>query len=326
MASRTVGRSSRCCPAWPTRSSPRPRSTRPSPTRRCGTRAADSARRDSSSSTTAPMSSRSRTGSNASCPSSRAGSARRASAKASRWPACSTRSAARTRRTSTSTRSPIAPTTVADSARCTLANQQQIVVNSLLELFPDAVRGHVDKHLHAADPYLDRPDPRDRGRARAARRRPRPPAARLDLQRDRLGQVAGAAHQRTARGIPRGLIARSGSVGRRDSASGRSARADEAVRFVRRGRRHRLRDRARRGVRVPRPERRGQDLDDAHDRLRLADHRRRPARARARPDGRRPGDPRPPRRGAAGGQPRHRAHGLGQPDDLRALLRPAARR
>ena len=39
-------------------------------------------------------------------------------------------------------------------------------------------------------------------------------------------------------------------------------------------------------------------------------------------DRRRP-DPGPARRGAAGGQPRHRAHGLGQPHDLRALLRSA---
>jgi NADH-quinone oxidoreductase subunit F len=47
--------------------------------------------------------------------------------------------------------------TVGDSARCTLATQQQIVVNSLLELFPEVVRGHVDKHRHAADPYLVAP-------------------------------------------------------------------------------------------------------------------------------------------------------------------------
>jgi NADH:ubiquinone oxidoreductase subunit F (NADH-binding) len=48
-------------------------------------------------------------------------------------------------------------TTVADSARCTLATQHQVVVNSLLELFPDAIRRHVDKHVAASEPYLVAP-------------------------------------------------------------------------------------------------------------------------------------------------------------------------
>jgi NADH:ubiquinone oxidoreductase subunit F (NADH-binding) len=48
-------------------------------------------------------------------------------------------------------------TTVADSARCNLATQHQLIVNSLLELFPDAVRGHIDRHLEPADQYLIAP-------------------------------------------------------------------------------------------------------------------------------------------------------------------------
>ena len=67
-----------------------------------------------------------------------------------------------------------------------------------------------------------------------------------------------------------------------------------------------------RGVRLPRAQRRGQDHDHAHDRLRVAHHRRRAsgcwAWTRAH-DG--AGDPGPPRRGPPGGQPRHRAHRRG---------------
>ena len=67
-------------------------------------------------------------------------------------------------------------------------------------------------------------------------------------------------------------------------------RPDEALRHVHGGRRRRLRRRAGRGVRVPRPERRRQDLDDADDRLHLAG--RAPGRSRSsawtrRPRGRR---------------------------------------
>jgi hypothetical protein len=47
--------------------------------------------------------------------------------------------------------------TVADSARCTLPTQHQVVVRSLLELFPDALQHHIDHRLHAADPYLIAP-------------------------------------------------------------------------------------------------------------------------------------------------------------------------
>ena len=73
-------------------------------------------------------------------------------------------------------------------------------------------------------------------------------------------------------------------------------------------------------------QRRGQELDDAHDRLRVAALRRDAPRARHGPGSRRSADPGPARRGAPGGQPRHRADGVGQPHDLRAVLRPAARR
>ena len=76
------------------------------------------------------------------------------------------------------------------------------------------------------------------------------------------------------------------SVGGRDCRERRAAdprhEHHEAVRRLRRGRGHRLRDRTGRGVRIPRSERRGQDLDDADDRLRLAPLRRRAASPRAR--------------------------------------------
>ena len=69
------------------------------------------------------------------------------------------------------------------------------------------------------------------------------------------------------------------------------------------------------------PERRGQDLDDADDRLRLADHRRRPAGDGPRPRDARPADPRQPRRRPPAGHPRHRADRPREPRDLRSLLR-----
>ncbi|MGH8978492.1 MAG: NADH-ubiquinone oxidoreductase-F iron-sulfur binding region domain-containing protein [Acidimicrobiia bacterium] len=47
--------------------------------------------------------------------------------------------------------------TVADGARCTLAQQHQVVVDSLLELFPDAIRAHGDGRAPAAEPYLVAP-------------------------------------------------------------------------------------------------------------------------------------------------------------------------
>ena len=59
--------------------------------------------------------------------------------------------------------------------------------------------------------------------------------------------------------------------------------AHEALRRLRRGRRHRLLGRGGRVLRVPRAERRRQDVDDAHDRVRVAGHRRRAARVRPRP-------------------------------------------
>jgi hypothetical protein len=43
--------------------------------------------------------------------------------------------------------------TVADSARCNLATQHQIVVGSLLKQFPDALARHALGHP-ASDPYL----------------------------------------------------------------------------------------------------------------------------------------------------------------------------
>jgi hypothetical protein len=47
--------------------------------------------------------------------------------------------------------------TVADSARCTLATQQQIVARSVLQQFPDVVRRHLDGAHRPAEPYLVAP-------------------------------------------------------------------------------------------------------------------------------------------------------------------------
>jgi hypothetical protein len=44
--------------------------------------------------------------------------------------------------------------TVADSARCNLAIQQQVVINSMLASFPDAVRAHLDGDLTAVEPEV----------------------------------------------------------------------------------------------------------------------------------------------------------------------------
>jgi len=47
--------------------------------------------------------------------------------------------------------------TVADGARCFLAHQHQRVVDSVLELFPESLRAHVDGHAGAAEPELVAP-------------------------------------------------------------------------------------------------------------------------------------------------------------------------
>jgi NADH-quinone oxidoreductase subunit F len=44
--------------------------------------------------------------------------------------------------------------TVADSARCNLALQQQLVIGNLLRMFPEAVREHLDGARRAADAYV----------------------------------------------------------------------------------------------------------------------------------------------------------------------------
>jgi NADH-quinone oxidoreductase subunit F len=58
-------------------------------------------------------------------------------------------------------------TTVGDEARCGLAGQQQRVIGSLLELFPDAVRAHFEDAAVPDDPVLIAPlvDITDDGRA-----------------------------------------------------------------------------------------------------------------------------------------------------------------
>ena len=43
---------------------------------------------------------------------------------------------------------------VADGARCNLATQQQVVVGSILSLFPDAVRLHAEREADAIEPML----------------------------------------------------------------------------------------------------------------------------------------------------------------------------
>jgi NADH:ubiquinone oxidoreductase subunit F (NADH-binding) len=48
-------------------------------------------------------------------------------------------------------------TTVADSARCNLATQQQLVIGSVLELFPAALEAHAEIGGHASAPYLVAP-------------------------------------------------------------------------------------------------------------------------------------------------------------------------
>src|SRR5205823_6179912 len=89
------------------------------------------------------------------------------------------------------------------------------------------------------------------------------------------------------------------------------ARQKPRVRADRR-RRDRLRRAEGRGVRLPRPERRRQELDDADDRLRLAAVRRHAQRARPRPPARRAHDPRPARRRPAAGHARQRADRRGE--------------
>ena len=42
--------------------------------------------------------------------------------------------------------------TIADGARCNLASQQQTVIGSILRLFPDAIRAHVQHELPGVAP------------------------------------------------------------------------------------------------------------------------------------------------------------------------------
>ena len=101
-------------------------------------------------------------------------------------------------------------------------------------------------------------------------------------------------------------------------------RPDEALRRVHRRRRHRLRRRAGRGVRLPRAERRRQDLDDADDRLHLADRGRELRVLGQDPATDGPADPGAARRRAPAGHARHRADRPREPPHLRPLLRAAA--
>src|SRR6266550_1762862 len=99
---------------------------------------------------------------------------------------------------------------------------------------------------------------------------------------------------------------------------------DQALRQTGRGRRDRLRRPVGRGVRLPRTERRRQDVDDAHDRLRLVAVRWRASRARPRSGDRRPANPSEAGGGAPGGHARHGTPGRRKPAHLRPLLRYSA--
>ena len=123
--------------------------------------------------------------------------------------------------------------------------------------------------------------------------------------------------------VRRGRLAGRTGRGRRGRHRGAGAGAHEALRRVHGRRRGRFRHPRRRGLRLPRPERRRQDLDDAHDRLSLADLGRDAAGTRARSDARRSADTEPDRPRSPGRHPRSRAHRAGQPLSLRALLRSA---
>ncbi len=101
---------------------------------------------------------------------------------------------------------------------------------------------------------------------------------------------------------------------------------DEVLRLVHGRRRRRLRRGPGRGVRLPRAQRRRQDVDDADDRHRLAGDRREADRLRARPGPARCADPGAPRSRPSGGHPRQRAERPREPADLRSLLRPVVGR
>jgi NADH-quinone oxidoreductase subunit F len=47
--------------------------------------------------------------------------------------------------------------TVADSARCNLALQQQLVISSVVQSFPGALRTHIDGTRHGSEPYVIAP-------------------------------------------------------------------------------------------------------------------------------------------------------------------------
>jgi hypothetical protein len=103
--------------------------------------------------------------------------------------------------------------------------------------------------------------------------------------------------------------------------SHRRPRSRQALRRLRRSRRHLLRGGPRRILRPARPER-GRKVDDhAHGRSRVHANGRRPLDPRARPRRLRPRDPLATRRRAAVRQPRHRASRSREPPRLRSLLR-----
>ena len=110
---------------------------------------------------------------------------------------------------------------------------------------------------------------------------------------------------------------------RRTPGAGTRARSRQALRRPRRRRRSRFRRATWGGFRVPRAERRRQDVDHAHDRMRIAAVERDAAHPRSRSRGERSRDPLTPRRRAAAGHTRLRADRARERDHLRPLLRPA---
>ena len=153
--------------------------------------------------------------------------------------------------------------------------------------------------------------------------RPRPQRVPAPADRAAHHDGDGPSARRTRLALARRLTGHD-----RSSAADHGSRTGQTVRRVHRRRRHRHHGAARRGVRIPRPERSGKDVDDADDRLRVAGVGRGATHLRARSGPRRPRDQVAHRRRAPGRSTRRRADGAREPGHLRAVLRhqPSRRR
>ena len=224
-------------------------------------------------------------------------------------------------------RSPIGrrPSPTARAARSRTSNRSSC--SSLLELFPDVLRDHFDGRAPArravpVAPIVDIADGRvvlDVAHAHEA--------ARLDLRRDRLREVArGSASTNGVRNPTRTESgAEATSVARRDcralsskhtrsrSSSDRSSRSTASTSTIRPGEAF--------GFLGPNGAGKTSTMRMIGCVSPVTDGR--PPGARPRPGHDGPAIRGRHRRRAAGRQPRHRAHGVGQPPHLRPLLRPA---